>query len=139
MLRTGIRWMRFVPLFLAMFITLQIFDSTENLVVNLAILALLIVLFFRLGRARRLEFDRQNFYIIKGPNETVIPFLSIKSIKRSSAKVNGSRYWIMIYSDEAGYERKCRYFSSFTSKKFHKKVREANTNLVFWSHPFFNH
>lgn len=95
-------------------------------------------LYFLFSISRRLQYDDQNFYIIRGSNERAIHFSSIISIKKTSTKVNGERYWKMVYLDEFKVERRCRFFSSF-NKDFHNKVRSVNPDVVIWTHPIFNH
>lgn len=103
------------------------------------VLSSFVGLFFLFRRARRLEFDDENLYVIRAKKIVkIIPFSSIDSIKRSNTSVNGERYWVMRYKD-GGKLRKLRYFKQFYHKAFAKAVKDVNPAVVIWTHPHFNH
>lgn len=136
-IRKGKSWMRWLMIPVALF---SIPTSTEMpyfLITNI-ILVGSIVLFFVLKKAKRLEHDDINLYLIRDKNERVIPFTSIVSIKRSNTKVNGERFWKIRYKDE-GQEKILRYFRLFWNKEFHQAVRDQNPEVIIWTHPHFNH
>ena len=103
------------------------------------VLAISIGLFYLLKRARRLEHDDENLYIIRDKKEKIVPFTSIISIKKSAARVNGSRFWIIRYEDDLRQKRKVRYFRDFYNKEFQNAARTANPKVVIWTHPHFAH
>lgn len=86
--------------------------------------------------ARVIRHDDQNLYLIKGKYENAIPFLNIISIMKSKSKLNGSRFWILKYTEEDEKERTIRFFSDF-NKEFHTAVRTANPKVLIRDHPFF--
>ncbi len=134
----GIRWTRFILIPVALGIVLQILDKDVHRPRNFIIFLICMGLYYLLGSSRRLKHDSQNLYIIHGSKEKMIPFSSIISIKKSRAKVNGNRFWILIYFDQAGKEHRIRFFTSF-NKEFFEKVKDVNSEVVIWTHPFFNH
>lgn len=139
MITTGIiRWLRFPIAIIAFFIGALLFDFDENWQYYLITVLILIWLFYILWKHRRLKHDSKNLYIMRGKDETVVPLANILSIKRSRAKVNGGRYWILIYLDNLKQERKLRFDSDF-NKPFFNAVKENNPEVVIWEHPFFNH
>lgn len=138
-IKNGLAWIRYflIPVMIALLG--EIIYYKENRWQNVVFFMLCVILFYLLKRMRKLQHDNQNFYIIRGTKENVIPFTSIISIKRSRSKVNGSRFWIITYTDEKNKTRKCRYFSDFFNKEFHECVRLENPSVIIWTHPFFNH
>ena len=138
-LKSGKAWMRWLMIPVALLSVLDIIDKPDRFT-GLIVLLISIGLFFLLKRARRLEHDELNLYIIRDKKETIVPFTDIISIKKSRAKVNGSRFWIMRYNDQKHLKtRKLRYFRSFFNKEFLQLVRIANPKVVIWTHPFFAH
>ena len=126
------RWLAIPIVFFALPTTLH-----EYIWVNLIIIAFGVGIFFLFRRAKRLEHDEVNLYLIRAKKEKVIPFLDIVSIKRSSTKVNGERYWIIRYKD-GEKERSVRYFRLFFNKEFQKAVKDQNPEVVIWTHPHFH-
>lgn len=140
-LSTGIRWPRFVFAVLGFFVLVVLITEQQNILIYLSLLMLCGILYFFFYQIRRLQFDSSNLYILKGKNETVVPFISIISIKKSSTKVNGQRYYKILYIDEFKIEHTRRYFPKLfgESKNFVEAVKKVNPDVVHWSHPFFNH
>jgi hypothetical protein len=135
-IRAGKKWVRWLMIPVVFFALPTEFHS--YIWVNILIIGIGVGLFFLLSRARRLEHDDINLYIIRGKEEKVIPFTKINSIKRSAAKVNGERFWIIRYQD-GSKERKVRYFRLFYNKEFQQAVKDQNPDVVIWTHPHFNH
>ena len=137
----GIRWPRYIFAMVGFFILIEIISSFQEVLHNLTQLMLCGMLYFIFYRFRRLQFDSSNLYIIKGKDETIVPFKSIVSIKKANTKVNGQRYYKILYKDEFNEEHIRRYMPSFfgESKSFITAVKKANPDVVHWSHPFFNH
>lgn len=133
----GRSWLRWFMLPVAFFSIPTSLDMPYFLIANI-ILITSIAMFFVLKRAKRLEHDEVNLYLIRDKKEKVIPFTDIVSIKRSNTKVNGERFWKIRYKDE-GQERTVRYFRLFFNKEFHQAVRDQNPEVVIWTHPHFNH
>lgn len=77
-----------------------------------------VILFYLLKRARKIKYDDENVYIIRGKKEKVIPFTSIVSIKKSAAKVNGSHFWKLRYKDEQKKQRTIRILEVFLIRIF---------------------
>lgn len=136
-IRKGWRWARWLMLPVALLSIPTSFDMPYFLITNIVLLSS-IGLFFLFKRAKRLEHDDVNLYLIRDKMEKVIPFTDIISIKRSSTKVNGERYWIIRYKDD-DKEKSVRYFRLFWNKEFQQAVRDQNPAVVIWTHPHFNH
>lgn len=137
-MRPGWAWARWVMALAAIFTLLYLIQNPTSWGAFIT-LAVFVGLFFLFRRARRLEYDDENIYIIRAKKIVkTISFKDIVSIKRSAAKVNGERFWIVRYKDE-GKEKKFRYFRLFFNKEFHQAVRDVNPDVVIWTHPFFNH
>lgn len=136
-IRKGWRWARWLMLPVALFSIPTSMEMPYFLITNI-VLVLSIGLFFLFKRAKRLEHDDVNLYLIRDKKENVIPFTDIISIKRSATKVNGERYWIIRYKD-VDRERSLRYFRLFWNKEFQQAVRDQNPSVVIWTHPHFNH
>lgn len=136
---TGIvrRW-RFPMLFVSVFMGAEVLRFDENWSYYLLAFLILTGLSYLLWKRRRLKHDSKNLYIKRGKDETRVPITNIISIKRSRAKINGCRYWILIYSDEIRQERTLRFDSDFNTP-FFDAVSENNPKVVIWEHPFFNH
>ncbi|MFY0630575.1 MAG: hypothetical protein JXR05_09350 [Flavobacteriaceae bacterium] len=137
-IKSGKAWIRWLMIPIAFFAVLDIWDKPYRWT-GLIVLLISIGLFYLFKKARRLEHDDENLYIIRDKKEKVVPFISIISIKRSAAKVNGSRYWILSYRDDLDKKRKLRYFRSFYNKEFQEALRIANPKVVIWTHPHFAH
>ena len=137
-LKSGKAWMRWLMVPLAFFSILDIWDKPYRWT-GLIVLIISIGLFYLLKRARRLEHDERNLYIIRDKKETIVPFTDIISIKRSGMKVNGSRPWKIRYEDHIRKERKIWFFNDFFNKKFHNAVKIANPKVVIWTHHYFAH
>jgi len=135
----GYRWIRFLIFPVAFVLISNIINTDINRWRNVVFLMISIGLYVLLKRLRRLNYDDENLYVIHGKKEKAIHYATIVSIKRSSTKVNGSRYWILRYNDENNKTHKIRYFLSFFYSDFHKKVRLINPDVVIWTHPHFNH
>ena len=101
------------------------------------ILLILTGIIYLLWKHRRLKYDSKNLYIQRGKEETNFPLSNILSIKKSKTKINGQRFWILIYLDKQKMEKKLRFKSNF-NKEFHNTVRQNNPNVVILTHPFFN-
>ena len=137
-MRPGWAWARWVMLPAVLFTFLYLIQNPTSWGAFI-VLAVFVGLFFFFRRARRLEHDDENIYIIRAKKIVkTISFKEINSIKRSAAKVNGERYWIVRYND-GGKEKKLRYFRLFFNKEFHQAVRDMNPDVVIWTHPHFNH
>lgn len=136
-LRPGKAWMRWLMVPVAIFSILDIWDKPDRWT-GVIVLAISVGLFFLFKRARRLERDDENLYIIRDKKEKIVPYTSIISIKRSAAKVNGERFWKLKYND-GSKDRTIRFFRLFFNKDFHSAVRKANPKVVIWTHPHFNH
>lgn len=134
----GIGWMRFLLIPVILVLLSEVIYS-ENRWIYLPFFLLSIALYYRLKNARKIKIDDQFLYLVYGKKEKVIPFQKIISIKRSSAKVNGNRYWILRYQLEEGKIKSVRYFRDFFNKEFHQAVRLKNPEVVIWTHPHFNH
>jgi len=136
MITTGIiRWLRFPILFVSVFIGAEVLKFEENWSYYLLVFLILIGFGYLLWNRRRLKHDGANLYIKRGNDETRIPLTRVISIKRSSTKVNGSRYWILIYLNEIKEEQKLRFNSDF-NKEFFDTVRDSNPDVIIWEHPF---
>lgn len=140
-LTNGYRWWRwlFVPIALIAFVGLLYWENVINNIIGLVICT---VLFYLLNRARTIYFDSTNLYLVYGKEEKIVPLRAVKSLKRSAAKVNGSRYWILIYEGDGSQEKKFRFFCGpfgSTIKKFISALKSQNSNVVVWTHPHFNH
>lgn len=122
----GYSWLRFVLIVIAFFIVISI----ENYFTKIIILLVSVLLFYWLKRARKLQYDANHLYIIHDIDEQIIPFTSIISIKRSRAKVNGERFWILLYKNENGDEKKCRFFNFFLYTQFLDAVKTKNPKVV---------
>ncbi len=136
-IRKGWAWARFLMFPVALFSIFHIYEHWESWS-GYIVLGISIGLFYMFKRARRIEHDDENVYIIRGKKEKAIPFTDIISIKRSATKVNGERFWKLRYKDGAK-ERTIRYFRMFFNKEFQKIVKEKNPEVVIWTHPHFNH
>lgn len=135
----GKAWLRYllIPFILVFIFGIFVGDFKDGW--TFVLLFISIGLFLWIKRARKLKHDDTYFYIIHGKKEKAIHFSNITSIKKSKAKVNGSRYWILRYKLEDEVKvKKCRFFSSFDGK-FHGAVRKVNPEVVIWTHPHFNH
>ncbi|MFD2568779.1 MGDG synthase family glycosyltransferase [Pseudotenacibaculum haliotis] len=135
-IRKGWAWARWLMIPVVAFAIPQSLGS--YIWINLLIIAVGVGLFFVFKRARRIEHDDENVYIIRDKKEKAIPFTDIISIKRSATKVNGERFWKLRYKDGAK-ERTIRYFRLFFNKEFQEAVKEKNPEVVIWTHPHFNH
>ena len=135
----GIAWFRYVVGAIIFFIVLTIPNSIKEVPLKLLSILILVLIFYALKKARKLQYDVNNFYIIHGEKEKIITYKNIISIKRSRTKVNGGRFWIVLYKNEDGYEKKCRFFLDFFYSDFLNSVKAKNPSVVIWTHPFFNH
>lgn len=138
MINTGIiRWLRFLLIPIAVVVGFGSIGPEGISWIGLGITAFLVVISYLLWKQRMLRYDSKFLYIKKGNDETRIPLRDVISIKRSAAKVNGSRFWILIYKDQARLEKKLRFNSDF-NKPFFTAVEAENPDVVIWTHPFFN-
>ncbi len=137
----GIRWPRFIFAILGFFILLDVLTGFDEVLFSLSQLMLCGMLYFIFYKIRRLQFDGENLYILKGKEEIAVPLKSIVSIKKSSTKVNGQRYYKINYIDDFNIEHTRRYFPAWfgESNNFIAAVKKANPDVIHWSHPFFNH
>ena len=136
-IRKGWSWARWLMIPVAIFSILDIWDKPDRWT-GVIVLTISVGLFFVFKRARRIEHDDENVYIIRDKKERVIPFTNIISIKRSATKVNGERFWKLKYNN-GSKDRTIRFFRLFFNKDFHDAVRKANPKVVIWTHPHFNH
>tara|TARA_R110001632_G_scaffold6324_4_gene25792 strand:- start:9006 stop:9506 length:501 start_codon:yes stop_codon:yes gene_type:complete len=137
-IKSGKAWMRWLMIPVALLSVLDIIDKPYRWT-GLILLVISVGLFYLLKRSRRLEHDEVNLYIIRDKKETIVPFTSIISIKRSGMKVNGSRPWKIRYEDHIRKKRKIWFFNDFFNKEFHNAVRIGNPKVVIWTHPHFAH
>lgn len=134
----GLGWFRYllIPVILVL---LSAVIYNENRWIYLPFLLFSITLYYQFKKARKIKIDDQFLYLVYGRKEKVIPFQRIISIKRSAAKINGSRYWILKYQLEEGKTKSLRYFRDFFNKEFHSAIREKYPEVIIWTHPHFNH
>lgn len=138
LITTGYYAGRYPMLVLAVIFGLNLISDPSSWV--FAILLLISIgFYFLFRRSRRIYYDDKNLYLLRHKEEVIVPLTEIVSIKRSRAKVNGSRFWILIYKDKQNQEKRIRYFRTFFVKDFHQKVKKENPAVVIWTHPFFNH
>ena len=138
----GFTRLRWIFLAIGIFIFLGIFNPDSNILLNIVLLMICGLFYFLLWNARKMRFDSTYLYIIKGKQEKAVPLRNIKSMKRSKAKVNSRRFWILEYEDEGVQQRKCRFFPytfQDNSKEFKAAIKNVNPDVVIWEHPFFNH
>ncbi len=138
LLKYGYRAWKWVFLVAAVWQILVILTNEGDHLWDTVFLLIFFLLFLLFRRARRLKYDSKNLYINRLKKDKAIPYEHIISIKRSAAKVNGGRYWILQYADETGKKRKIRFDASFT-KEFRDSVKKVNPSVVIWTHPHFNH
>ena len=138
-LKSGKRWIGFLVFPFALGLIVEIFSTTDNMIWNLIYLLICGIIFMVFRFSRRLYFDEKNFYIVRGNYEKEIPFTNIISLKKSSTKVNGERYWKLLYKDKDGEEHICRFFKMFGIKEFQNAIRAENKDIIIWDHPFFGH
>lgn len=139
MITTGvIRWLRFPIVLVVLIFLSELLKFNSYWQYHLLFFLIFSGLFYLLWNRRRLRHDSKFLYILRGKTESKVLLSNVVSIKRSRAKINGSRYWILIYLDEIKEERKLRFNSDF-NKPFFDAVRENNSEVVIWEHPFFNH
>lgn len=138
----GFTRMRWLFAAIGLFVVLGLFTPGANLLLNIVLLMACGLFFFLFWQARKMQFDTQYLYIIRGKDESAIPLRNVKSLKRSRTKVNNRRLWVLVYEDEGVQERKCRFlpsrFADYT-KEFKAAIQAANPNVVIWNHPHFNH
>lgn len=140
-LSNGFRWFRWIFAFIGFFALIGVL-AWENLAYNMTGLIICTALFLLLNRSRRIFFDSRNIYIIRGKDEKEIPLRTIRSLKRSRAKVNSKRFWIITYEADGAQEKKFRFLPvTFDSniKKLKEYLKQHNPDVVIWDHPFFNH
>lgn len=135
---TGYYWLRYpMMVLMAIFgLNLLFYPSSWTYAI---LLLVSIGLFFLFRRSKRMYYDDENLYILRHKNEEVVPFTDIISIKKSRAKVNGSRFWILLYTNKRKEEKKVRFYRMFFYRAFHQAVKKVNPAVVIWEHPFFNH
>ena len=132
-----IRWWRFIIALVILIVTLGMIQEGTYSSLKTLILLILTGIIYLLWKHRRLKYDSKNLYIQRGKEETNFPLSNILSIKKSKTKINGQRFWILIYLDKQKMEKKLRFKSNF-NKEFHNTVRQNNPNVVILTHPFFN-
>lgn len=140
-LSNGFRWARWVFAFIGVFALLGLL-TWESPVQNIIVLVICVVLFYLFNRSRRVFFDSRNIYILRGRDEAEIPLRTVRSLKKSRAKVNNKRFWIVTYEGDGAQEKKFRFFPvTFDSnvKKLKEHLKKNNPEVVIWDHPFFNH
>lgn len=116
-LRPGWAWAQWVMMIGVAFAVLNLIGNPTSWP-TFIVLFVFVGLFFLFRRARRLEHDDENIYVIRAKKIVqTIPFKTINRIKRSATKVNGERFWIIRYQD-GKKERKLRYFRQFFNKEF---------------------
>lgn len=128
----GLGWIRFLLLPFLMASINSVFTTPGSLGQSLVSTLLLVMAFYLLGRLRKIRYDDQNLYLIYGKTEKIIPFKAICELKESAARVNGSRYWLLTYSNDQGKAKTIRFFhgifQGFT-EDFHKPLRMANPSV----------
>ncbi len=99
---------------------------------------LFVFLFFK---AKKLQFDENNFYKINGKKEIQIPFSSITGIKITTMKINHKRVWRLIYVDDSGTEKKLRMregtFQHGSINELITASTKVNSEIRIWTDPFF--
>jgi hypothetical protein len=139
MITTGIiRWWRYLLFVIAFFVTIDMIQHSSYGQYKMMSIFLMSVLIYVLWKRRRLKYDAEYLYIKRGNEETAVPLADIVSIKKSRTKINGYRFWILIYTDELKQSQTLRFHSDFDGP-FHDAVRNKNPEVVIWTHPFFNH
>lgn len=136
---TGIiRWWRFLIGFVVFMITLDMVQNNSYSLWKTSIILCLSGVTYWLWKRRKLRFDSKNLYIKRGNIETTVALTNVISIKRSKAKVNGSRFWVLVYLNNLKEKKTLRFDSDF-NKDFFETVKKNNPKVIILTHPFFNH
>tara|TARA_R110000787_G_scaffold7747_6_gene26053 strand:+ start:4051 stop:4503 length:453 start_codon:yes stop_codon:yes gene_type:complete len=124
----GIGWLKFllVPVFLVLLANIILYP--KNATISFILIIFTAVLFYLIGRYRRMEFDYENLYIMYGTDERVINFSSIVSVKRSNSKKKNKYYWKVTYFDKFSYKNSFRYKSMINSE-FQRRVKKVNSEV----------
>lgn len=130
-------WWNFIIALVILIVTSGIIQEGTYSSLKTLILLILNGIIYLIWKHRRLKYDSKNLYIQRGKEETNFSWSNIVSIKKSKTKINGQRFWILIYLDEQKMEKKLRFKSNF-NKEFHNTVRQNNPNEIILTHPFFN-
>ena len=134
----GYRWTRFLMIPVMWGALSEFYINPDSWMTTVSIFGIGALCFYLISQARRLHFDDEALYIIHGKKEVVVNYKQIQSIKASKAKVNGSRFWILKYTDQAQREKTIWYFDDWYYEDFVKAIKKLNPSLVYWSHPYFH-
>jgi len=134
------RWPRFLlwPIFLAGIFQLE--EDPQSWQTTAAVLLICAIVYRLIYKRRRLQYDDEALYQIWGKREVPIALKNIQSIKRSTWKINGCRYWKLSYLDNQN-SRTIRFFGSIYNnpeKELHRAIEAANPNVIIWHHPYFH-
>jgi hypothetical protein len=124
----GIGWLKFllVPVFLVLFSNIIL--NPKSVIISFILILFTAVLFYLIGRYRKMEFDYDNLYVMYGTDERLINFSSIISIKRSNSKKKNKHYWKVTYLDKFSYKNSYRYKSTVNSE-FQRRVKKSNSEV----------
>lgn len=138
----GIRPFRYLMVFVALFFLETEIPSMERLLLDLIGLVTCALVFYLIYRSRKIQFDVQALYIVNGKKEKAIPLQSIESIKRSAAKINGTRMWKITYCLKDKESSKFLFleglFQHGSVKELIAKTQEVHPKVVVWMHPHFH-
>lgn len=139
----GIRPWRYLVGIWSLLTLTSLFSTWPLNTITLLSFSISAVLFTLLYYSRRIVFSSTHLFKIHGNRKQAIPLTAIQSIKRTGAKVNGTRMWIVNYLNTKGKEKKVRFlegvFQHESTKELIQEVRKVNPNVVVWEHPHFNH
>ena len=139
----GVRPFRYIFGLLSVFLLLNMIQELSAGTGTLLTFFISTILFFLLYISRWIQFDDEYIYRRYGKKEKAVSFLTIVSIKRTAAKVNGRRMWKVTFLDDEEKEKGFRFlegnFQHGSTKEFIKKVEMVNPEVVVWEHPFFDH
>lgn len=129
----NIQWMRFFTLPIIFGGAMWLISSPQSWDYGLLTMIIGGVIYFALFHVRRLHFDKSALYIIRGKNQTKVPFTTIESIRRSKVRVNNQTLWVLKYNDTTAKLRTIRFVDTWfdgRDSNFQQAVKAANPDVT---------
>ena len=133
---------KYIVLVIGLILAIVLFinhNDKETVSAALSFLAIAILLYYLLNKAKKVEFDEKNMIITLNANIEIIPLIDVQNIKLTMTRINYRSLWKIKYIDNNGIQKSVRILpDSKNFERFKENVKRINPDVEInnWSHSF---
>ena len=133
---------KYIVLVIGLILAIVLFinhNDKETVSAVLSLLAIAILLYYLLNKAKKVEFDEKNMIITLNANIEIIPLIDVQNIKLTMTRINYRSLWKIKYIDNNGIQKSVRILpDSKNFGRFKENIKRINPDVEInnWSHSF---